>query len=346
MDPRQQLQELAARLESQSAIIMQLQAQLLALSTAPTSARPRPALPDPAKFDGKAYHFDTWLPAIKAKLRVDGAALGDSIAQFYYVYDRLESTVQSIVLPQLARAEEDEVWSYQSILDQLSRAYDNPNRTQEAEEKLHRIEQGNDPLPTYILRFERQLYEARGHKWSDDRKIAAFRYGLSATIKNRLAAQLELPTKYSRFLRVVQQLSSRSAFAPSAPSVPSAPSAPSTRFARPSNARSDPMDLSTLEMNAIEVPLAHARVRHASPSLTRQTYRESGACLRCGSYDHWLEECPRPARPNSASRSAGSSGKRVLVRAPDYDSDTGSQASSWKSRDDHILDQLDWAKRV
>jgi len=164
MDPRQQLQELATRLESQSTIIMQLQAQLLALSTAPTSARPRPALPDPAKFDGKAYHFDTWLPAIKAKIRVDGAALGDSIAQFYYVYDRLDSTVQSIVLPQLARAEEDEVWSYQSILDQLSRAYDNPNRTQEAEERLHRIEQGTDPLPTYILRFERQLYEAKGHK--------------------------------------------------------------------------------------------------------------------------------------------------------------------------------------
>ena len=188
MDPRQQLQELAARLESQSAIIIQLQAQLLALSTAPTSARPRPALPDPVKFDGKAYRFDTWLPAIKAKLRVDGAALGDSIAQFYYIYNRLEPTVQSIVLPQLARAEEDEEWSFQSILDQLLRAYDTPNRTPEAEERLHRIEQGSDPLPTYILRFERQLYEAKGHKWSDDRKIAAFRYSLSTTIKNRLAA--------------------------------------------------------------------------------------------------------------------------------------------------------------
>jgi len=66
-------------------------------------------LPDPAKFDGKAYYFNTWLPAIKAKIRVDRAALGDSIAQFYYIYNRLEPTVQSIVLPQLARAKEDEV---------------------------------------------------------------------------------------------------------------------------------------------------------------------------------------------------------------------------------------------
>jgi hypothetical protein len=184
------------------------------------------------------------------------------------------------------------------------------------------------------------LYEARGHKWSDDRKITAFRYGLSGTIKNRLAAQLELLTKYSRFLRVVQQLSSRSAFAPAVPTAPSVPSAsaPFTRFARPSNARSDPMDLSTVDIGAIDVS-PPARVRPTSP--TRQTYRESGVCMRCGSYDHWLEECPRPARPSSASRSAGSSGKRVLVRAPDYDSDTGLQASSWKSRDDYILDRLD-----
>ena len=101
MDPRQQLQELATRLESQATLIINLQGQLLALSNAAStnaSVRLRPALLDPAKFDGKAYHFDTWLPAIKAKLRVDGAALGDSIAQFYYVYDRLESTVQSIIL--------------------------------------------------------------------------------------------------------------------------------------------------------------------------------------------------------------------------------------------------------
>jgi len=67
---------------------------------------------DLAKFDGKAYRFDTWLPAIKAKLRVNKAALSNLIAQFYYIYNRLELIVQSIILPQLARAKEDKDWSY------------------------------------------------------------------------------------------------------------------------------------------------------------------------------------------------------------------------------------------
>ena len=99
--PEQQL----ATLQEQ---VTNLQAQVMALQNVARYSRPKPILPDPVKFDGKAYHFDTWLPSIKAKLRIDGAsgALGDSVAQFYYVYDRLESNVQSQVLPQLATAEE------------------------------------------------------------------------------------------------------------------------------------------------------------------------------------------------------------------------------------------------
>jgi hypothetical protein len=116
------------------------------------------------------------------------------------------------------------------------------------------------------------LYKARGHKWSDDRKIASFRYGLSATIKNRLAAQLELPTKYSQFLRVVQQLSSRSAFAPSTSSAPLAPRAlPSSTHARPSNTRADPIDLSQVEINTIRPVSPYRssspRARSTSPAI-------------------------------------------------------------------------------
>ena len=193
--------------------VANLQAQVVVLQNTVRSSRPKPILPDPVKFDGKAYHFDTWLPSIKAKLRVDGlsGALGDSIAQFYYVYDRLESNVQSQVLPQLATAEEEQTWSYQSILDQLIRAFDNPNKTQEAVDRLHCIKQSSDEsIPNYIAKFERLLYEAKGHNWDDDRKISAFRFGLSVTIKNRLTQQLELPSTYPRFLQVVQKLSSRS----------------------------------------------------------------------------------------------------------------------------------------
>ena len=66
------------------------------------TSRPKPALPDPEKFSGQTHKYDTWLPSIKAKLRVDGEAIGDSVAQFYYVYLNLDSHVQAMVLPQLS----------------------------------------------------------------------------------------------------------------------------------------------------------------------------------------------------------------------------------------------------
>ncbi|KAL4972653.1 hypothetical protein BDW66DRAFT_143834 [Aspergillus desertorum] len=91
------------------------------------NCRPKPVLPDPEKFSGQALKFDTWLSAIRAKLRVDGQAIGDAIAQFYYVYLN-HSSVQAMVLPQLHRAEESNTWDFNYILDQLKRVYDNPNQ--------------------------------------------------------------------------------------------------------------------------------------------------------------------------------------------------------------------------
>ena len=80
------------------------------------SAKPKTSLPDPEKFNGQAYRFDTWLPLIKAKLQVDGIVIGDATAQFYYVYLNLESHAQAMVLPQLSQADETS-HDYHIILD-------------------------------------------------------------------------------------------------------------------------------------------------------------------------------------------------------------------------------------
>ena len=92
------------------------------------ASRPRPKLPDPEKFTKSTYKFDTWLPSIEAKLAVNSTAIGDATAQFYYVYLNLDSSVQSMVLLQLSYIKYTQLWDYQTILDQLLRVYDNPNK--------------------------------------------------------------------------------------------------------------------------------------------------------------------------------------------------------------------------
>lgn len=91
-------------------------------------------------------------------------------------------------LPQLAAADEAGSWDYNTLLDQLARAYNNPNRVQEAEDKLLACKQGTDQLHVYVARFERLLYEARCQSWADANKIIAFRNGLSSVLRNRLSS--------------------------------------------------------------------------------------------------------------------------------------------------------------
>ena len=100
------------------------------------------------------------MPSIRAKLRVDGLAIGDSITQFYYVYLNLEPSVQSTVLPQLTAAETAQEWDYESILSQLTRIYDNPNKAQDARRRLLALRQGDNSIAYYIAQFETKLYEA------------------------------------------------------------------------------------------------------------------------------------------------------------------------------------------
>jgi hypothetical protein len=161
---REELQHQHDELERQNTEITRQNSEITFLRALLTNrsmnTRPKASLPDPDKFTGQAHKFDTWLPAIRAKLQVDGDAIGDATAQFYYVYLNLDSYVQAMVLPQLSL--DSSTPDFNTILAQLARVYDNPNKVQDAEDKLYALKQGTDTLHAYVAKFERILYEARG----------------------------------------------------------------------------------------------------------------------------------------------------------------------------------------
>ena len=153
MTSDEQLRQLQARLEERfQSTIDELRSQI---AQSNENRRPKASLPDPEKFSGQPIKFDTWKASILAKLAIDGPAIGSPTAQFYYVYLMLDSNVQAMVLPQLTTAQSSDQWDYQTIIDQLTRVYDNPNKVQEAEERFMVIKQGDDSLHQYIAKFER-----------------------------------------------------------------------------------------------------------------------------------------------------------------------------------------------
>lgn len=188
--------------------LLRAHSQLLAQVQPRPLQRPKPLLPDPEKFAGTSVKFDTWLATIRSKLSIDALALGDAEAQFSYVFMNLDSRVQAMVLPQLAHAQSSCEFDYNTILDQLARVFDNPNKVQEAEDRLLNLRQDTDSVAAFVAKFERVLYEAQGQDWPDVTKISTFRKGLNNNIRNRLNQQLNLPRTYTEFIRTVQQLAS------------------------------------------------------------------------------------------------------------------------------------------
>ena len=134
---RNEIQSLRARIDELEQMNQADRARVHDRNTSTNPRKPKPNLPDLEKFNSKTYKFNTWLPVIRAKLRIDGLTISDSTAQFYYIYGNLESNIQAMVLPQLSYAKTSHVYNYKSILSQLSRVYDNPNKVQEVKDKLH-----------------------------------------------------------------------------------------------------------------------------------------------------------------------------------------------------------------
>ena len=116
-----------------------------------------------------------------------------------------------------------------------------------------------------------------------------FRNSLSSTIRSRLYQQLNLPTSYSGFVRIVQQLASRS-------------SSVLSNSQLNLYANSNPnRELEPIEINTISLQPS-LRAWSISPARCLQ-YRQEGRCTRCGSHEHWITNCPiKPFRRQTAKR--------------------------------------------
>lgn len=209
-----QIQNHEAQVQALHAQVQTLLDELNILKAKPPR-RPKPCLPDPDKFSGSLISWDTWLPSIQAKLRIDGEAIGGPEAQFFYVYGRLEGKVQALVIPQLQVAEDLHEYDPNALLQQLARLFDDPNKIRDAEDKLQSLQQGpDDSLPTYLAKFERLLYKAKANLWPNTTKIALLRKGLNKAARARLDGQVLVPDNYNDFVTLLQKLSGRNGGGP------------------------------------------------------------------------------------------------------------------------------------
>lgn len=258
-----------------------------------TTTRMRQVLPEPDRFAGRSKDWDTWSMAMRAKLRIDGNAIGGSEAQFYYVYSSLAAKVQGLVLAFVRKTQEDGDWKPLALLDYLERIYDDPNKAKKAGQRLIELRQGTMSMAAYLPQFERTMFEAGAESWPDSAKITTLVGGLNKYTRQRIDGQLSLPTDYNGFVRILQTLGNQ--FGHSYGNGNGNDNGNGNRM------EWEPMSVST------------SRIAPVVSREQRQDWRDAGKCVRCGSKKHWVKDCDRqPTRSRSGSIS--SIGHKAVAR--------------------------------
>ena len=133
-------------------------------------------------------------------------------------------------------------------------------------------------------RSERGMYEARGNNWPDHIVFSIFLKALNTKLRDLLSQQLNLPTEDASFLRIVQQIASRSS---------------GSNYTAPAN-HSQHQNHRTTPINAVSTSLGE-----------RNNRRSAGLCVRCGKTGHWAKDCS--VRPYNNKKFWGNGGTSLEI---------------------------------
>jgi hypothetical protein len=242
----------------------------------------RHALPRPDTLVG-SDDLESWLLTMRAKLQVDGGAIGDDFAQFFYVFNCINSQARQLLLPYATAASSKAIdnAAIVELVRRIEQLYGDPQRARKAGLRLVNLRQGEvEPCATYIPRWEQCLFEAKASTWPDDAKILLLVNGLASAVRSRLELDT-WPVAFDKFTALLRQYDGTSVLA-----------AYSQRPRRSTVGPSDAMEVDVLSVNV-------------STTERARRYRQ-GLCLQCGNPGHRARVCPSRDAPTALKTRVGS----------------------------------------
>lgn len=277
--------------------------------------RPKHALPTPSKFDGRRSNWEAWRLEMENKLLVDGAAIGGPNEQFAYVFTLCTGNA-AIMLATFARESRGAGHDGTYFLNYMESIYGDPNRQENASNRLRTMRQGKELFATFLPKFERVLAQAGGHKgWPDDVKISTLRGAIADDLRRVLVGNLFLPTKYHEFVAALFKISSQLAIEEThRKSASSRLPASQTMTTAPSQDIAEEMDWEPTRAAHVTTRRAQGYEAKRARWVDEKTYQErkdDGRCLRCGSSEHFIRNChQRPPRRPTPEKQDGKRKKK------------------------------------
>ncbi|CCC06007.1 hypothetical protein SMACR_00223 [Sordaria macrospora] len=247
-------------------------------TTAGGSSQPKPVLPHLDKFTGDKKELDTWIYTAEAKLHVDGHAIGDLEAQFYYLYSSLSPAVRRTLF---AFAQIPGNRTPARLLEKLRINYGEVNQDKKAGLELFALQQkSREPITSFLVRFEEVLYRAKANTWPDQAIINSLMSSLNDEWLGRLRERPDAPDSYSELCAYLRRLDGNNFLGGS-----------TGHSSAAVQDKGEPMEIAVAR---IQPTGGSSRAGSSSgPSdAQRKRWKKKGACIACGSPSHWSKECP------------------------------------------------------
>ena len=256
--------------------------------TPPTTAPPSGTtslsekIPDPKEFDGSRNDLNRFIQQIYGKMNANADRFPHATNRMTYVAGRLTGKAYSLILPKIKYGIPQFI-DYPQMLEYLEKAFGDPDRTQNAQNKLFQLKQRNSDFSAYFSEFQRLALES---EMPENALVPLLFQGISRELQDMLLHSPAPSSEYTAYVNHLQTLDNRYRQHQQQVSrnrtgnrLASTPTTPASKTDVPQDA--DPMDLST--------------TRRQQNSFNSQGRRERGECYRCGSSSHLVAACPVPA---------------------------------------------------
>lgn len=252
--------------------------------------KPRHSQDHPEKYDNQTpSQFPQFAGLLRAKLQIDGPAIGGETEKVWYAFGRLKGSAAERVFPWMSFASQQGSLTVDAFMDQLHTAFSDPRLKQKSLSQINRTKQGSRPFGEFIGEFDRLILEASGWGWEDDIKKGYLKAALSTKLITATVSIQERDT-YEGYCQQLRMISDK---------LDEVAELNAWRNRKPKNfthattqgVRTNPDTMDWQPTATVQVAAAYAKEpRWASPEVIAQR-RANRLCLRCGADGHMVRDC-------------------------------------------------------